>query len=49
MNSVAVTASLFLVITLLMGIAVLYAKPAGHKHRSSAPWRGQIKPPPPPP
>jgi hypothetical protein len=38
-----------LVLSVLAGIAVLRAKPRGIKRRSSVPWRGQIKPPPPPP
>jgi hypothetical protein len=38
-----------LVLSILAGIAVLMAKPTGRKARSSVPWRGQIKPPPPPP
>ena len=38
-----------LVLAVLAGIAVMMAKPTGRKARSSVPWRGQIKPPPPPP
>jgi len=38
-----------LAITLLMGLAVLYAGPAARKRASSAAWRGHVKPPPPPP
>lgn len=37
------------VLSLLAGLAVMLAKPTGRKARSSVPWRGQIKPPPPPP
>jgi hypothetical protein len=40
---------LVLVLSMLAGIAVLLAKPTGRKAKSSAPWRGQIKPPAPPP
>jgi hypothetical protein len=40
---------MILVLSILAGIAVLMAKPGGHKPGSSVPWRGQIKPPPPPP
>lgn len=40
---------LILVLSLLAGIAVLFAKPTGRRARSSVPWRGQIKPSPPPP
>jgi hypothetical protein len=40
---------LILVIALAAGIAVMLAKPTGRKQRSSKPWRGQVKPPPPPP
>lgn len=40
---------LILAVAVLAGIAVLYAKPSGRKPRSSVPWRGQVKPPPPPP
>jgi hypothetical protein len=40
---------LILTLAVLTGIAVLYARPTGRKPRSSVPWRGQIKPPPPPP
>ena len=36
-------------LSLLAGILVLFAKPTGRKPRSSVPWRGQVKPPPPPP
>jgi hypothetical protein len=39
----------FLLLSLLIGIAVLFAKPTGRKQKSSVPWRGQVKPPPPPP
>jgi hypothetical protein len=38
-----------LVLSLLAGVAVLFAKGSGRKQPSSAPWRGQVKPPPPPP
>jgi len=38
-----------LLLSILAGIMVLRAKPTGRKVRSSVPWRGQIKPPPPPP
>jgi hypothetical protein len=38
-----------LTISVLAGIAVMYAKPTGRKQKSSAAWRGHIKPPPPPP
>lgn len=37
------------VLSFLAGLAVMLAKPTGRKARSSVPWRGQIKPPPPPP
>jgi hypothetical protein len=40
---------LMLAIALAAGIAVMLAKPTGRKRRSSKPWRGQVKPPPPPP
>ena len=40
---------LILVLSILAGIAVLFAKPMGRNAKSSVPWRGQIKPPPPPP
>jgi hypothetical protein len=40
---------LVLALSLLAGIAVLLAKPTGRKAKSSVPWRGQIKPPAPPP
>ena len=40
---------LILVLSLLGGIAVVLATPTGRKAKSSVPWRGQIKPPPPPP
>jgi hypothetical protein len=40
---------IILVLSILAGIAVLLAKPTGRKPKSSVPWRGQIKPPPPPP
>jgi len=40
---------LMLVIALAAGIAVMLAKPTGQKQSSSKPWRGQVKPPPPPP
>jgi len=40
---------IILVLSLLAGLAVLWATPTGRKPRSSVPWRGQIKPPPPPP
>jgi hypothetical protein len=40
---------ILLVLSLLAGIAVLFAKPTGRKPRSSVPVRGHIKPPPPPP
>jgi hypothetical protein len=36
-------------LAILFGLAVLLAKPTGRKQRSSAPWRGQVKPPAPPP
>jgi hypothetical protein len=40
---------LMLVLAVAAAIAVLRAKPTGRKQKSSVPWRGQIKPPPPPP
>lgn len=40
---------LILVLSILAGIAVLLAKPTGRKAKSSVQWRGQVKPPPPPP
>jgi hypothetical protein len=40
---------IILVLSISAGIAVLLAKPTGRKPKSSVPWRGQIKPPPPPP
>jgi hypothetical protein len=40
---------IILALSILTGIAVLMAKPTGRKPKSSVPWRGQIKPPPPPP
>ena len=40
---------IILALSLLAGIAVLFSRPTGHRPRSSAPWRGQVKPPPPPP
>jgi hypothetical protein len=40
---------IILVLSLLAGIAVLRARPTGRAPKSSVPWRGQIKPPPPPP
>jgi hypothetical protein len=40
---------IILLLSVLTGIAILRAPPAGHEPRSSVPWRGQIKPPPPPP
>jgi hypothetical protein len=40
---------LSILLAVLAGIAVLLAKPTGKKQRSSVPWRGQIKPPAPPP
>ncbi len=49
MTPLTVRLAVLLAISILMGIAVLYARPAGHKHKSSASWRGQVKPPPPPP
>ncbi|MFM8890156.1 MAG: hypothetical protein ACKOTB_00795 [Planctomycetia bacterium] len=38
-----------LVLSVLAGLAVLFSRTAGRAGRSSAAWRGQIKPPPPPP
>jgi len=38
-----------LALATLAGLAVYFAPPTGRKVRSSVPWRGQIKPPPPPP
>lgn len=38
-----------LALSILAGVAVLFAKPTGRRPRSSVPWRGQVKPPPPPP
>lgn len=49
MTPFAFRLALLLAVSILMGIAVLYARPAGHKHKSSASWRGHVKPPPPPP
>lgn len=40
---------IILVLAIVAGIAVTLVRPAGRTPRSSAPWRGQIKPPPPPP
>lgn len=40
---------ILLVLAVLAGIAVLRARPTGRKPTSSVPWRGRIKPPPPPP
>jgi len=40
---------IILALSLLAGIAVLFSRPTGRKPRSSVPWRGQVKPPPPPP
>ncbi|MGB8853736.1 MAG: hypothetical protein WCC69_09240 [Pirellulales bacterium] len=40
---------LILSLSILAGIAVLFAKPTGRKAKSSVQWRGQIKPPPTPP
>jgi lactoylglutathione lyase len=39
---------LSILLAILAGIAVLIARPTGRKQKSSVPWRGQIKPPPPP-
>ncbi len=40
---------IILVLGILAGIAVTLARPGDRKRRSSEPWRGRIKPPPPPP
>ena len=40
---------LVLTVSILAGIAVLFAKGTGRTQPSSVPWRGQVKPPPPPP
>ncbi|MBU6308487.1 MAG: hypothetical protein KJS77_01940 [Planctomycetes bacterium] len=40
---------LILTIAVVAGFAVMLGKPTGRKQRSSKPWRGQVKPPPPPP
>lgn len=40
---------IILALGLLAGIAVLRSRPTGRKPRSTVPWRGQVKPPPPPP
>ena len=40
---------LILAIAVVAGFAVMLAKPTGRKRLSSKPWRGQVKPPPPPP
>jgi len=38
-----------LALSLVAGVAVLFAKGTVRPGRSSSSWRGQIKPPPPPP
>lgn len=38
-----------LILSVLAGLAVLAAPSRGRRRRSSAAWRGWIKPPPPPP
>jgi hypothetical protein len=38
-----------LAVALAAGIAVMLGKPTGRKQQSTKPWRGQVKPPPPPP
>ncbi|MFM9059701.1 MAG: hypothetical protein ACKOSQ_11365 [Planctomycetaceae bacterium] len=40
---------IILALSILAGIAVLMTKPIGGNPKSSVPWRGQVKPPPPPP
>jgi hypothetical protein len=40
---------IILVVSLLAGVAVLRARPAGRKQPSSEAWRGRVKPVPPPP
>jgi hypothetical protein len=45
------TARIWLMVALviLAGLMVMFAKPTGRKQRSAVPWRGQVKPPAPPP
>lgn len=40
---------LMIAAAILAGLAVLRARPAARRRPSSEPWRGRIKPPPPPP
>jgi hypothetical protein len=40
---------LMVALVIVVGLVVMFAKPTGRKQRSAVPWRGQIKPPAPPP
>ena len=40
---------LMVALVILAGLMVMFAKPTGRKQRSAVPWRGQVKPPAPPP